>query len=103
MEKQRKIRRSRAQWESLLQAFQQSNLSVQQFCQANHLAESSFYKWQHQLGTASGSDGAKLTALNENNLLTLIAPDSLHSPSANDWLIELTLGPGCTLRIRQPL
>jgi hypothetical protein len=39
-----KIRRSRAQWQAILQEFEQSGLSAQAFCQQNHIAYSSLAK-----------------------------------------------------------
>ena len=41
-------RKSRAQWQSLVNKQSLSGLSVTNFCQEHKLTESSFYKWQSE-------------------------------------------------------
>ena len=88
------VRRSRKQWESLIDEQQQSGLTQVQFCLKNNLALSSFCNWKHRL---SENVEHKLPA-EDSNWLSL--PEQLFSPSGN-WKIELDLGGGICLRLNQ--
>ena len=45
----RYVRRSAAQWQALLEAYERSGLSQRTFCQQQGLALSSFVRWRRQL------------------------------------------------------
>ena len=45
-------RKSRTQWQALVNQQKQSGLSITHFCQEHKLTESSFYKWQSEFRKA---------------------------------------------------
>lgn len=47
-------RRSRTQWQALLERFESAGLSVPAFCARESISEASFYRWRGLL-TASGA------------------------------------------------
>ncbi len=87
-----KIRRSRAQWQAILQEFEQSGLSVQAFCQQNNIAYSSLAKWRSLLKQENNGDQAPALSFIE---LPDLSPRLAHSA----WRIELDLGAGVILRL----
>ncbi len=44
-----KIRRSRAEWQTIFEQFSTSGLSMRAFCQREDLATGTFSKWMHRL------------------------------------------------------
>lgn len=49
-----KVRRSRAEWESVVEAFGASGLSQSEFCRREGVALSSFQKWQQRFSREGG-------------------------------------------------
>ena len=45
-----KVRRSRAEWETIFEQFSTSGLSMRAFCEREGLAKGTFSKWMHRLG-----------------------------------------------------
>ena len=45
-----KIRRSRAEWQTIFEQFSTSGLSMRSFCEREGLAKGTFSKWMHRLG-----------------------------------------------------
>jgi putative transposase len=88
------VRRTREQWQALINEQQQSVFTQAQFCQQNKLAVSSFCNWKRRL---SKSTEHKQPA-EDSTWLSL--PEQLFSPSGN-WRIELDLGGGICLRLNQ--
>jgi hypothetical protein len=85
-----KTRRTRQQWQQLINEQPDSGLTLHDYCQQNHLTLSGFYLWRK-----------KLSAESEN----ASAADWLSLPAADlpghtgDWQIELLLPGGVTLRM----
>lgn len=88
------VRRSRKQWQSLIDEQQRSRLTQVVFCQQNKLAVSSFCNWKRRL-----SENTEDKQPAEGNTW-LSLPEQLFSPSGN-WKIELDLGDGICLRLNQ--
>lgn len=53
-----RVRRTEAEWRTLMERFERSGLSVSAFCRRAKVSRSSFVKWRQQLaGSASSSPG----------------------------------------------
>jgi hypothetical protein len=87
-----KIRRTRAQWKTILAEFEQSELSVQDFCQQHDLAYSSFAKWRSLL---------KQENKKQSEPVSFIPMPPLSGKRGSNWIIELDLGAGVILRLTQ--
>jgi hypothetical protein len=90
----KKIRRSKAQWQTIIQEFEQSGLSGQDFCRDKGLAQSSFYKWCSLLKNKSENIPAP------PSFLEITPPTTTASNPAQDWTVELCLGRDVIVRIR---
>jgi len=88
------VRRSREQWQCLIDKQHNSELTQRDFCQQNKLAVSSFCNWKRRL---SQKEAAK-PSTEDPHWLSL--PEQLFSPSGN-WRIELDFGGGLCLRLTQ--
>ena len=95
---QPKIRRSRAQWQSILDEFDKSGLSMSAFCEQQGLPLSSFFKWRSILK----GKPKKTEQVQPAPLFVEISPtQEAHPSSQPDWDMELILGNGVILRMRQ--
>ena len=93
----KKVRRSRAQWQSIMKKFDASGLSQQDFCLEQDLAVSSFSKWRAQLAA-----GCKTTPDNDSgNLFVEVAAIDDDEQPTLPWDVELVLKNGAILRLRQ--
>jgi hypothetical protein len=91
----RRVRRSRAQWGDLLERFATSGQSREEFCREQGLTVSSFDRWRRALGkTAAGGRAVTGAPL----FLEVTSPAS---GAAGSWDVELELGRGVFLRLRQ--
>ena len=86
-----KTRRTADDWQTILNQFADSGLSVKQFCLREKLAQSNFYLWRKRLQAEASSS---LTQDAHWQLLTSAQPDA-------PWDIELALPGGVTLRMRR--
>jgi hypothetical protein len=86
----RHVRRSRSDWQQLIDEQARSGLSQRAFCAARALSAKSFQHWKRQLATtvAPSSSWLELGALPER-------------PVAAGWDLELELGAGVCLRLRR--
>lgn len=82
----RKVRtvRGESQWRELLSSFEQSGLSVRAFCEQHDLTQSTFHLWRKRLRDVP-------------SFVALVPP--VVEPGY--WDVELSLGAGVTLRLRQ--
>lgn len=87
----RRPRRSSAEWQMIIQQQVQSDLSARQFCLQQDIGYGSFCKWRQRLTTMPPVDIAPLIDLSH---LIDQAPN-------NTWHIELDLGDGLKLNLRQ--
>jgi hypothetical protein len=92
----RRARRSREEWRALLERFEHSGQSREQFCHEQGLTLSSFARWRRMLGkTAAGGPSVGGSPL----FVEFEAP--AHA-ARGSWDLELELGPGVVLRLRRP-
>ncbi|MCU0836966.1 MAG: IS66 family insertion sequence element accessory protein TnpB [Chromatiaceae bacterium] len=94
-------RRSRAQWQSLIERAERSPLSVSAFCAAQGVSTASFYLWRKRL-RAEASPQPAATAGAFLDLGVLAAPPGEAGERTGGWELELTLGGGLVLRLRRP-
>ena len=85
-----KTRRTRQQWQQLINGQPDSGLTVHDYCQQQHLNVSGFYQWRKKLAAESENDTAA-------DWLSLPVTDIPNDTS--DWQIELVLPGGVTLRM----
>ena len=86
-------RRSRAEWEELMSAYETSDLPQREFCRVNGVSYSTFGYWRKRLRTAA-VDAVDATA-------SLLDVTSLVSGAEEvPWRVELDLGGGLVLRLR---
>jgi hypothetical protein len=85
-------------WQRTISEAARSGISVRQFCRQRRLKESQFYWWQHKL-RASRRDGTtpRSSANGRPASFALVSEEA----EARDAGIELVLGDGRKLRIRQ--
>ena len=83
-------RRSREEWQQLIEAQSASELTQAGFCQANGLSLASFQNWKRRLAAEQPS---------------LVEPwvdlGTLDRPAGSGWDVELGLGNGVCLRLRR--
>ncbi len=82
MKKQRNIHRSAEEWQSILQAFQNSGLTQEEFCKAHYLAPSTFAKWKAQLSGQTTNDAS---------FVEVLPPRQSLPPEASKIRFELSL------------
>jgi hypothetical protein len=88
----RRIRRSQGHWRDLLDRFERSGQTQEQFCAEQDLGLSTFGRWRKRLGKSP-----KHTA---DALFVELAQDA-PAPVAQPWDVELQLGTGMVLRLRR--
>jgi hypothetical protein len=93
-------RRSRAQWQSLIERAQRSSLSVTAFCASQGVSTARFYVWRKRLAAetleqAAPAAGAFL------DLGELAGSPPAEGAPGGGWELELDLGAGLVLRLRR--
>ena len=92
------LRRSRAQWQRLIERAERSPLSTAAFCRAESISTASFYLWRRRLREAiEATSPVQATAA---PFLDLGVVDTDASPTRG-WDLELDLGVGVVLRLRR--
>ncbi len=93
-----RIRRSEDEWRELFVRFEHGGQTCEQFCADEGLALSTFSRWRQRI-RAQGHADARLSSETVFVALSSVdAPDAVASP----WDVELQLGAGVFLRLRQP-
>lgn len=92
----RNIRRSPAQWQQIMVAYESSDLSQKTFCEQKGLAPSSFAKWRRQLKDEKVTQKEPLA---KSMFMELPLQGLL--PTQPLWDIEVELGNGIALRLRR--
>ena len=87
-------RRGREAWRQLIAEQQQSGLSQQAFCQEKGLVVTTFHHWKRRL-----AESQPVSPSNEADWLEL--PPPMDQATGVNWDIELDLGNGLCLRLRQ--
>ena len=102
-------RKSAQQWQQLIQLWQDSDLTVKQFCKENNVAPSNFYAQRKRLQN-DNHELPDFSALENHDWQLITPPDINPEPtrqvatdtknSTKDWDIELTLPGGVIFRMR---
>ena len=82
--------RSQQTWQTLINKQPNSGLSIRQFCEQHQITQSNFYYWRKRLSDVSEDD------TNESAWLELPTV----AQQTEDWMIELVLPGGVTLKMR---
>ena len=84
-------RRSRADWEQLMEQYESGGLKQRAFCEQHGLAYSTFCYWRKRL---------RQSASTENYSEPLFELPMLPVDEHPDWRVELDLGQGVILRMK---
>ncbi|MDA1302317.1 MAG: transposase [Proteobacteria bacterium] len=87
----RRIRRTPQQWQAIIDRQAESGQPARQFCDANGFSYHGFRRWRTKLSVSKQVKQAPLIELS-----SLVG-----SPKRQAWEIELSLGDGMVLRLRQ--
>ncbi len=93
-----RARRSEDEWRELFARFEHGGQTREQFCADEGLAVSTFSRWRQRI-QAQGHANTKLPS--EAVFVALSSADAPHVV-ASQWDVELQLGAGVFLRLRQP-
>lgn len=85
-------------WQRTISAAARSGISIREFCRRHRLRESQFYWWQRKLKAGREERTVRRPGVNGNQASFALVSDE---PGATDVGIELVLGDGRRLRIRQ--
>ncbi len=98
-----RVRRSRAEWQRLLERFAVSGLTQSAFCAREGVGLSTFARWRDRLAkepTASEADANGPAPVFAE--IDFDAPgETISHGAGSGWDVELDLGGGCVLRIRR--
>lgn len=104
----RRVRRSESQWRSLVSAFERSGEARRAFCTRQGLALSTFDWWRKRVGGGAAvarPDRAALRPRSAPGFVELtaapVARAAPRGPNQSGWALELELGNGLVLRLRQ--
>jgi hypothetical protein len=84
----RRTRRSEAEWTEILRRFESSGLASRSFCRREGLALSSFQRWRRRLGSVAAAEFVELV------------PASRPSVSSASWSLDVSLPNGVGLRFQ---
>jgi transposase-like protein len=85
-------------WQRTISEAARSGISIREFCRRHRLRESQFYWWQRKLKAGRGERTVRRPGVNGNQASFALVSDE---PGTTDAGIELVLGDGRKLRIRQ--
>jgi hypothetical protein len=96
-------RRSRAQWQSLIERGERSPLGIAAFCRAEGVSTVSFYTWRKRLRQPPAPEGGSASGERQVADATFLDLGALGGGGggAGRWDIELALGDGVVLRLRR--
>lgn len=92
MKRATRTQRSESDWQKLIEQQAASGLSAKAFCKIQQINDSGFYQWRKRLATLP----VEIPAINLVDITSVVAVD----PSRR-WHIELDLGDGIKLNLRQ--
>ena len=101
---ERRVRRGREAWASIVDEQERSGLSAKDFCQRESIGLASFYLWRRRLGGSSSEiqvSGIESTrSFIDMGQLASSADRSIPT-SSNPWVVTLDLGEGCKLTLQR--
>ena len=92
-----KPRRNATQWKALINKWQQSGLTIAEFCKTQGLHQSGFYAWKKKLSSCGEVDNGNVS----EELPWLQLPQTHAEQTGTGWDMELSLPGGVVLRMRQ--
>ena len=95
----KRIHRDRQQWQTLVDEFEASDLSQRAFCRQVGISHGTFTRWRRRL---VGADTQAPRTPPETGLFVELSGGSVTPAAGAGWDVELQLGPGVFLRLRQP-
>jgi hypothetical protein len=98
---QHRPRRSRAQWQTLIEQAEQSALSISDFCHAEDLSVSSFYQWRRRLAAKPDPGAASVACADPGTFIDVGALSDGAHDAPGPWDVELQLGNNVVLRLRR--
>ena len=95
-------RRTRQEWQALLDEQPRSGLSIQRFCQSEGITTSSFYRWRTKLrrGESSAPDPLGAVESMADSPWIALTPPAAQPDETVAWDVELSLPRGVVLRMR---
>ena len=88
------IRRTREQWQQLIDQQSQSELTINEYCTQHQITVSGFYQWRKKLNQSEPTG-------HDENWLSL--PTMKPVADTGEWQIELMLPGGVILRMNPPV
>ena len=85
-------RQSSGQWRALLLRFEQSSLTIKDFCLQENICRGTLQRWRTKLSIETGASG-----------FIELQPPAPTLPNTDPWSLELDLPGGGHLRIRSGL
>ena len=92
----RRIWRSAQQWREIFSEFAQSGQTRERICAERNLKLSTFSRWRKRL-----RDDSHAVAANTEDSMFVELASQTRKPSGVSWDVELELGGGVVLRLRQ--
>ena len=95
-------RRTRQEWQALLDKQPRSGLSIQRFCQSEGITPSTFYSWRTKLrrGESSAPDSLGAVESMADSPWIALTPPATQPDETVVWDVELSLPRGVVLRMR---
>ena len=95
-------RRTRQEWQALLDKQPCSGLSIQRFCQSEGITPSSFYVWRTKLrrGEPRAADPLGAVESMADSPWIALTPPATQPDETVVWDVELSLPRGAVLRMR---
>ena len=95
-------RRTRQEWQALLDKQPRSGLSIQRFCQSEGITPSTFYSWRTKLrrGESSAPDSLGAVESMADSPWIALTPPAAQPDETTVWDVELSLPRGVVLRMR---
>ena len=84
----RRKRRSEAEWAEILRRFESSGLASRSFCRREGVALSSFQRWRRRLGSVAAAEFVELVPTSSSNV------------SSVSWSLDVSLPNGVGLRFQ---
>ncbi|OED38235.1 hypothetical protein AB833_20500 [Chromatiales bacterium (ex Bugula neritina AB1)] len=91
----RRVRRSRDEWQQLITEYESENLTQKEFCAKHNLGSVSFSKWYHRLKSTQGNDFVALPAIGTEKAENV----SGVTQPCNHFEVRLELGDGLVLHL----
>lgn len=82
-------RHSRSERAAILRRFEESGLTIREFCSRNGLSPSSLQRWRAQAASNPRKD-----------FVELVGPDTEDRPTSTAWKLDVTLPDGIRLQFR---